>query len=102
MRYRAFASGRFDVVHGHFGPGALYAVPYARRYGLPLVVTFHGYDVPLLSSAARLRPENWPYALFSRQMLRELTLGLCASCELLEMLADAPPIPRRRRATDRV
>jgi colanic acid/amylovoran biosynthesis glycosyltransferase len=86
--HRAFASGRFDLVHGHFGTGSLYAMPYARRYRLPLVVTFHGYDVPLLRSAARLRPQHWSYALLSRELLRELTLGLCASSELLEMLVE--------------
>jgi colanic acid/amylovoran biosynthesis glycosyltransferase len=93
--HRAFASGRFDVVHGHFGTGSLYAAPYARRYALPFVVTFHGYDVPLLRSAARLRPQHWAYALLSPSLLRQLTLGLCASEELLELLVESG-VPRAR------
>src|SRR5919202_177994 len=56
--HRAFRRRRFDLVHAHFGTGACYAVPYARRYRLPLVVTFHGYDVPLLLSSERLLPQN--------------------------------------------
>lgn len=93
--HQLFARGGYDLVHGHFGTGSLYAVPYAERYRLPLVVTFHGYDVPLLRSAARLYPQNWPYALLSRQMLARMTLGLCASRELLELLVEAG-VPRER------
>lgn len=83
---RVIRAGRFDLVHAHFGPGGTYARPFAARHGLPLVVTFHGYDVPLLSSAKRLLPLNWPYAMTGRRLLREMTLGLCASTELRDML----------------
>lgn len=38
---------RHDVrlIHAHFGPGGVKALPIARRTGIPLVVTFHGFDV---------------------------------------------------------
>ncbi|MDB4977418.1 MAG: hypothetical protein JWN48_5759 [Myxococcaceae bacterium] len=91
----AFREQRFDLVHGHFGTGACYAVPYASRYRLPLVVTFHGYDVPLLSSHERYLPRNWPYAMFAPGMLERMTLGLCASHELLELLLDVG-VPRQK------
>ena len=93
--HRVFRERPFDLVHGHFGTGSLYAVPYAEKYGLPLLVTFHGYDVPLLRSAARVYPENWPYALLARSLLARLSLGLCASGELLELLVEAGA-PRER------
>ena len=32
------------LMHAPFGPDALNALPLRRRLGLPLVVTFHGYD----------------------------------------------------------
>jgi colanic acid/amylovoran biosynthesis glycosyltransferase len=99
--HRQFATGRFDLVHGHFGTGSLYAMPYAARHDLPLVVTFHGYDVPLLRSAARLYPENWPYALLAGRLLERLTLGLCASGELLELLVEAG-VPRTKLAVYRL
>jgi len=83
---RRFSEAPFDLVHAHFGPGATYAQPYAERFNLPLVVTFHGYDVPLLRSAERLLPLNWPYALRAPSMLRRMTHGLCASSELEQML----------------
>lgn len=76
----------FDVVHAHFGPGGCYALPFAKSAGLPLLVTFHGYDVPLLSSRDRWKPGHWPYALRASGLLREMALGLCASQELYDML----------------
>jgi glycosyltransferase involved in cell wall biosynthesis len=93
--HRAFQQRPFDLVHAHFGTGACYAYPYAQRYKLPLVVTFHGYDVPLLASTERLLPVNWPYAAFAPRMLRGLTLGLCASHELFELLLEVG-VPRER------
>ncbi len=36
------------LVHAHFGPSAITALPLARRNGLPLIATFHGYDVTRL------------------------------------------------------
>jgi colanic acid/amylovoran biosynthesis glycosyltransferase len=36
-----------DVIQAHFGTGAWFALPVARRAGLPLVVTFYGYDLAL-------------------------------------------------------
>lgn len=79
----------FSLVHAHFGVGGARAAGFARRAKLPLVITFHGYDVPLLTSLRRFTPEYWGYALTARKtMLRSMTLGLCASEELREMLLD--------------
>lgn len=83
---RVLQHGRFDLVHAHFGPGGTYARPFAARHRLPLVVTFHGYDVPLMRSPQRLLPLHWPYALTAPRLRAELTLGLCASTELRELL----------------
>jgi colanic acid/amylovoran biosynthesis glycosyltransferase len=94
---RVFASTRFDVVHAHFGPGGAYALPFAQRAGLPLIVTFHGYDVPLLQSPERFMPEHWPYALRGPGLLRDMALGLCASTELYEMLRGLGVPPERLR-----
>ena len=94
--HRRIREGRFAVVHAHFGPGAVYARPYAQRADLPLVVTFHGYDVPLLWTRGRFTdPENWPYALGARRMLARMTLGLCVSQELRELLV-RHGVPRER------
>lgn len=93
--HRVFRQRPFDLVHAHFGTGACYAYPYAHRYGLPLVVTFHGYDVPLLASTERLLPQHWPYAAAAPTMLRHITLGLCASQELFELMLEVG-VPKER------
>lgn len=41
----ALQAGGASLVHAHFGTSAVQALPVARRAGLPLVATFHGYDV---------------------------------------------------------
>jgi colanic acid/amylovoran biosynthesis glycosyltransferase len=33
------------IIHAHFGPLAIIAAPVARSLRIPLIVTFHGYDV---------------------------------------------------------
>lgn len=88
-----FERERFDVVHAHFGPGAVYALPYAARYDLPLVVTFHGYDVPLLMSGDVYKPENWRYALAWPLLRRRVDRFLAASLDLRDLLLKlgAPP-----------
>lgn len=84
----AFVRERFDVIHAQFGPSAVFALPYAKLARLPLVVTFHGYDVPLLYEARRIRGPRRQYAWFSGAALRRMTLGLCDSEELRQMLIE--------------
>lgn len=81
-----FRARQFDLIHAHFGLGAVYALPFARRHRLPLVVTFHGYDVPLLTSPRRWLPQHLRYAIRGPQVLRTMALGLCASQELYDLL----------------
>jgi glycosyltransferase involved in cell wall biosynthesis len=83
---RAFEQHPYRLVHAHFGPAGAYARRYAVSAGVPLLVTLHGYDVPLLSSARRYLPLHLPYALGGPRLLRDLRLGICASTELKEML----------------
>lgn len=85
---RLFRSRRYDLIHAHFGPTAVCAMDYARRFSLPLVVTFHGHDVPVLGSFERFRPRYLRYALYARRMLSSMSLGLCASRELAELLME--------------
>lgn len=35
------------VVHAHYGPNGLRALPLARKLGIPLIVTFHGSDATI-------------------------------------------------------
>ncbi len=52
----ALRQQRVELVHAHFGPDAALVRTAARRAGLPLVATFHGYDATLAPAALR----EWP------------------------------------------
>jgi colanic acid/amylovoran biosynthesis glycosyltransferase len=92
-----FRARRYDIVHAHFGTGAVYARPYAHRYGRPLVVTFHGYDVAILRSRQRFHPARWQYLLASRGVFRDASLLLCASTQLAEMIRECSGHPDKVR-----
>jgi glycosyltransferase involved in cell wall biosynthesis len=92
---RVFRRERFDLIHAHFGPGAVYALPYAMRHDLPLVVTFHGYDVPILLTSDRFKPEHWRYWLASFPLFRRIDRFLAASLDLRELLLRRGADPER-------
>lgn len=98
---RLFRTREFDVVHGHFGLGGVYGMRYALRYQKPLVVTFHGYDVPLLKYRDRRGPTDLRYYVLGPRMLRRMTLGLCASQDLMDMLVDMG-VPKERLTVHRL
>jgi glycosyltransferase involved in cell wall biosynthesis len=79
------------LLHAHFGPDGLRALPVAMRLGVPLVTTLHGYDVArsipgLLASGS---PAWIRYALFQRRLQRSGSLFIAVSDAL------------RRRALER-
>lgn len=41
------------LIHAHFGPDGALAMPLARRLGVPIVISFHGYDVTVKDEYAR-------------------------------------------------
>ena len=84
--HSTFQSQPYELIHAHFGTSGMYALPYAGRYRLPLVVTFHGVDVTVLSSWARFLPHRWPYTWTAPRLLQRMTLGLCVSDEIRERL----------------
>src|SRR5262245_6289397 len=81
-----FQTEPYALVHAHFGTSGMYALPYARSYHLPLLVTFHGVDVTVLGSWVRLLPHRWPYAALAPRLLRRMTFGLCVSQEIHDRL----------------
>ena len=72
------------LIHAHFGVDGVYALPLARRLGVPLVTTFHGFDATL-STASLLRSPAWAnYPLFRRQLARQGDVFLCVSSFIRE------------------
>ena len=94
-RRRSTAASRPELrlIHAHFGTDAVYAVPFARRHRLPLVVTFHGFDVPLLGSAERYLPMYWPYGLLGPSLFGSWRSGCARPVELTRCCASwaSPP-----------
>jgi colanic acid/amylovoran biosynthesis glycosyltransferase len=50
---RACRARDVALVHAHFGPDGLDALELARALGVPLVVTFHGFDATMTDEALR-------------------------------------------------
>jgi glycosyltransferase involved in cell wall biosynthesis len=67
------------LIHAHFGIEGVYALPIARRLGVPLVTTFHGFDATLSTAALMTSPAWANYPLFRRRLARQGDLFLCAS-----------------------
>lgn len=51
--YRWARSLRPVLLHAHFGPDGIISLPLARMLGIPLLVTFHGYDATTKDDHAR-------------------------------------------------
>ncbi|CAP54443.1 glycosyltransferase [Gluconacetobacter diazotrophicus] len=67
------------LVHAHFGVDGVYALPLARRLGVPLVTTFHGFDVTLSTARYLASPAWMNYPLHRRALARQGQLFLCNS-----------------------
>lgn len=67
------------LIHAHFGTDGVYALPLARRLGIPLVTTFHGFDATLSTAALLCSPAWANFPLFRRRLARQGDLFLCSS-----------------------
>jgi glycosyltransferase involved in cell wall biosynthesis len=96
-RVRAFSP---VLLHAHFAPDALLALPMAQALGIPLITTLHGYDV----SRTRLRMIasgrlSWMrYGLFRRRLMAQGRMFLAVS-EALRGKALAEGYPDERLIT---
>lgn len=43
--FSSFKDRKYALIHAHFGPDALWASAFSKKLGIPLITTFHGYDV---------------------------------------------------------
>lgn len=76
------------LIHAHFGLNGVQATPFAKRFDVPLVVTFHGHDVGGLMWPNPLTPRYFRYALLARRMFEQASLLLCCSQELADRLLE--------------
>ncbi|MGQ0590043.1 MAG: glycosyltransferase, partial [Sphingosinicella sp.] len=91
------------LVHAHFGPDGLLALPLARALGVPLVTTLHGYDIGRSPRDMLLSGRlSWQrYALRRRRLMREGRLFIAVSDALRER-ALVQGFPAERTVTHRI
>lgn len=62
---RILRKGNIRAIHAHFGLNAVQILPFAKKYGIPFVVTFHGYDASQALSNDKYRtklPDLFDYS----------------------------------------
>jgi glycosyltransferase involved in cell wall biosynthesis len=78
---RTLAETKLDLIHAHFAVDAVYALPLSKVLGIPLITTFHGFDVTspdsMLLKSVRPAPIN--SVLHRKRLQREGAWFLCAS-----------------------
>jgi colanic acid/amylovoran biosynthesis glycosyltransferase len=85
------------LLHAHFGIEGAQALPLARRLGVPLITTFHGFDVTLSNAALFTSPAWAYYPLFRRRLAAKGALFLAASGFIrTRLLAQGFPPARTR------
>jgi colanic acid/amylovoran biosynthesis glycosyltransferase len=70
-----------QIIHAHFGPDGVYALPLAEKLSIPLITTFHGYDATTKDSVfLRSRSvQNWHYLLEQKALSRRGSLFIAVS-----------------------
>ncbi len=94
---KVFSKVNFDLIHSHFGNGAVYALPYVKRFNLPFVVSFHGNDVAALMGIQKIKPARWRYFLKHKAIFNRAALLLAASEELRALLIELGASPKKVR-----
>ncbi len=94
---RILSEKRHDLIHAHFGTGAVYALPYVRKYKYPFIVTFWGNDVGALLGSQRRKPSRWRYVLAAPRIMEAADLMLCVSQELCDFVAELSGRPEAVR-----
>ena len=67
------------LIHAHFAPDGVSALPLAAHLGLPLIVTLHGYDITTRWSASANTVGDRIYRARRGQLARKTSLFICVS-----------------------
>jgi glycosyltransferase involved in cell wall biosynthesis len=95
---RRVAAHRPVLVHAHFGPDGVMALPLAKRLGVPLVTTLRGYEITRRGMLGSGRLSWMRYALGRAALIREGALFLTVS-DALRRRAAAQGFPAERMLT---
>ncbi|MEO0116862.1 MAG: glycosyltransferase [candidate division WOR-3 bacterium] len=67
------------LIHCHLGVEGVYLLPYKRRFSLPLVVSFHGFEFFVPFHKKYKNPTFYHYCQNYRRLAKEGDLFLCVS-----------------------
>ncbi|MFD2699379.1 glycosyltransferase [Paenibacillus shunpengii] len=68
-----------DIIHAHFGVDAVYAIRACKKNDIPLIVTFHGYDITRLPRF-KIYPFSYLIYFFNyKELAKRATLCLAVS-----------------------
>lgn len=88
-----------DLIHAHFGPDGVTAMPLARKLNVPLVVTFYGYDVTVKDTYARRSFSRHGLYLLRREELKRFATLFIAMSQFIEGRLIAQGFPQERIVT---
>jgi colanic acid/amylovoran biosynthesis glycosyltransferase len=93
---RTIAALQPELIHAHFGPDATHILPIARALHVPLVVTFHGYDVTTSDQA--LAKESLMLRLYvqRRDLLRQAGAAFLCVSDFIRRKLVAKGFPEER------
>lgn len=69
-----------DIIHAHFGPSGYMVAPLAKKLGIPLVFTLHGYDI--LKDTVTVKKDGILQFLYHRnikRLIKQADLFICVS-----------------------
>ncbi len=69
-----------DVIHAHFGPAGVLAVPVAQASEIPIAITLYGHDVSRLARNPFWR-KRYPYAFKKASKLFGISSHICSRIE---------------------
>ncbi|QCE33429.1 glycosyltransferase [Acetobacteraceae bacterium] len=67
------------LIHAHFGPDAVRALPIAEALNVPLITNFHGFDVTLNNWRFLTSPVWFPYPFLKKSLAKKGAIFLCPS-----------------------
>lgn len=92
---RAIEQSQVDLVHAHFGTAGVLVRDACRQLGLPLVVTFHGYDITVQATDANTNRLGMGYGRQRQALLRDADAIITVSQYLAGRLAECGAEPAK-------
>ncbi|MEO0644773.1 MAG: glycosyltransferase [Cyanobacteria bacterium J06650_10] len=71
--FREVSKASPSLIHAHFGPDGVKAMPLAANLNIPLIVTFHGYDITLEGFSAWYSSYSYFMYLTKRKKLKRIS-----------------------------